>query len=106
MGDEENLRLSLGGERACVLTDWLGSCTPPVEVDDYGFVNGMNLYGCDFSLITLNPDAGIEKAEFGLFQARVIEGNGSKRVENIGKKGLKRWTMESKLRSKVDQLHC
>lgn len=53
-------------------------------------MSGMNLYGCDFSLITLNPDAGIEKAEFGLLQARVTEGKGSKRVENIGKQGLKR----------------
>lgn len=60
--------------------------------------------GYDFSLITLNPDSGIEKAEFGLFQARVTGGKGSKRVENMGKKGLKRWTMESKLQSEVDQL--
>ena len=48
----------------------------------------------------------MEKAEFGFFQARVMGEKRSKRVETIGKKGLRWWTMESKLQSEVYQLCC
>lgn len=53
-------------------------------------MGGVNLYACDFFLITTQPKCRLKKAEFVFSQARVMmEGKGGKRVEIIGKKGLK-----------------
>lgn len=61
-----------------ILSRLAGQFYTPSEVDDYDFMSDMSPYGCDFSLITLNPDVSIEKAEFGGFPAK---GGGRKREQ-------------------------